>query len=133
MYVLPAIAVERAVGNRGHPVDVEAPTQEFADTTGLSGGMFDDIAVVDWETPEALAVRDKPVHVLQVLSVIATGRVVGGGVGPLAASDEHLVLRRDHLVEISLHEDDPVIVGFRQPGEQERDDLDGPAARLRQP
>src|SRR6266851_1463629 len=43
------------------------------------------------------------------------------------------MLRGDDLVQVTLHEDDTVIAGLRQPRQEKRDDLDRLAARARQP
>ncbi|SRR5712692_4677606 len=51
----------------------------------------------------------------------------------LATSDEHFVLRRQHLIEIALHEDNLIVECLRQKPQQERNDLHSFAARVSEP
>ncbi len=68
-----------------------------------------------------------------MLLVYLPHRAIVGRVGPLATSDEHFVLRRQHLIEIALHEDNLIVECLRQKPQQERNDLHSFAARVSEP
>ena len=55
------------------------------------------------------------------------------GAGRLTPLHEHPILRSDHLMQVAVHEDDPIVEGVRQVLQEIRDDLDAFASRVVQP
>src|SRR5688572_421174 len=68
----------------------------------------------------------------QMLFVMSPHTRIGGTTG-LLSPVEHRILRRYDLVEIAAHHQDFVVVGFRQVGQQRRDDLDSSPAGTSKP
>ena len=127
-----AIAIELAVDDLDHAIDVQPPAEEGVEALGKGARTADRFVVADREKFHvALDLHENP-DVGEVPLVVLAGLGVFDRVGLLAPLQHH-VLRLQHFAEIALAQDHLVVVLVRQRLQQVRDHLDRLAARLAQP
>ena len=107
------IPVQRPIHRPGHALDVGLAAEERADALRLLFRSFDQIVVTDVQDLDVLLPREPAAQLVEVSGEGPLDRRRGG---PTAFTQprEHLLLREEHFVEVSLHEDDAIGLAWRE-------------------
>jgi hypothetical protein len=123
------LTIEIGLHHTGHGLSIEASAEKRVDAIGCLSRIVDDIAMVEVERFHVRMVN-KPVLDASQLGFKHGPQSLAGNIraGPLTAL-EHFFLRRENLVQLSLHKDDLVFELRRQVDQQLGDHLDSYATR----